>query len=282
VYDILYRSAFPSKLNSIPDCPDRLNYIGEIGSDIFGKTLGVVGSRKMTSYGRRVVERLIGPLAASGVTIVSGFMYGVDSYAHEVCLDFGGRTIAVLPYGIRYKRPHYQRGLYERILDSGGLVISEFDEDFPPAPWTFPKRNRIVAGLSDAVLVVEAAQESGSLITADLCLKYGRKLFAAPGPIDSVVSEGTNFLIQKGAAEAVTSAEDILRFFGLDGVRQSGFQGSLEGDEKLIFNLLSAEPLNVDQISEKTGIDAATVGYKTMEMCLLGVLKEQGGRFYVC
>ena len=274
---------FPAKLASIHDCPKKLNFIGKFDGKIFEKTLAVVGSRKITSYGKRVVEKLVGPVAASGVTIVSGFMYGVDAYSHEVCVGVGGRAVAVLPYGLDHGPPFYQKKLWDGILDNDGLIVSEFEDDFGGANWSFPKRNRVVAGLSDATMVVEGAKRSGSLITAGHCLENGRMLFAVPGPIDSVVSEGTNNLIKIGLASCATSATDILEFFGL--AESAGEVRTVpvfdDTHEEIIYSCVRLEPLTLDQISEKSGLDISTVGYKTMEMCLAGLLVQKEGRFYV-
>lgn len=276
---------FPSKLASIRDCPKELHYMwggGPFNGKILEKTLAVVGSRKMTSYGRRVVERLIGPVATAGVTIVSGFMYGVDEYVHKVCVETGGKAIAVLPYGLSHCPPS-QRTLWDGILDNGGLIVSEFNDDFGGADWAFPKRNRIIAGLADATMVIEGASKSGSLITAGKCIENDRKLFAVPGPIDSIVSEGTNNLIKAGLASLVTSPTEVLEFFGL--AQSAGEVRTMpvlrDAHEEIIYSCARLEPLTLDEISERSSLDISIVGYKTMMMCLAGVLIEKEGKFYV-
>ena len=160
-----------------------------------------------------MTEKLVTELAASGITIVSGFMYGIDAAAHKAALLAGGRTIAVMPCGIDLIHPEYQQDLYMEILNNKGLVISEYEGSRAPALWTYPQRNRIVAGLSKAVLIIEAGEKSGSLITANFAKKFGRKVFAVPGPITSENSKGIMQLIKEGA-EAVSSAQDILREYG--------------------------------------------------------------------
>ena len=187
---------------------------------LFNNCLAVVGSRRLTHYGEQAIERIVGEIAMArldsarqaGITIVSGFMYGGDALAHQIAVRVGGRTIAVMPCGIDRISPEDQEELYNDIIENNGMIISEYEGDMTPALWTYPRRNRIVAGLSQAVLVVEAGEKSGSLITANLAKKFGRKIFAVPGPITSSVSKGTNMLIKQGA-EMVTDAGDILKYF---------------------------------------------------------------------
>ena len=183
-----------------------------INLNIFSNCLAVVGSRKLTNYGKQTIERIVGELAIAGITIVSGFMYGADAEAHKTAVKVGGRTIAVMPCGINRISPEDQEELYNDIINNNGLIISEYEGDMAPVLWTYPRRNRIVAGLSKAVLIIEAGEKSGSLITANLAKKFGRKIFAVPGPITSSVSIGTNRLIKEGA-EMVTDAKGILRYF---------------------------------------------------------------------
>jgi len=212
---------YPELLKKIGKiAPKQLYYKGSWDSEIFKNCLAVVGSRRMTTYGRQVVEKIVGEAAAQGLTIVSGFMYGVDAASHKAALKVGGRTIAVMPCGIERIHPEYQQDLYVEILNSKGLVISEYEGDAQPAYWTYPQRNRIVAGLSKAALIVEAGERSGSLITAHLAQKFKRKLFVVPGPVTSENSKGIMQLIKEGATP-IGSAKDILDFYNLTpGVKQ--------------------------------------------------------------
>jgi len=205
---------YPKLLKKIVDPPKKLYYKGEWDEALFKNCLAVVGSRHLTSYGRRMTELLVSEIAAAGVTIVSGFMYGGDEAAHRVTLSVGGRTIAVMPGGIDVIHPEYQADLYRQILENQGLIISEFVGKLLPVNWMYAKRNRIVAGLSKAVLIIEAALNSGTLITAGYAKKFGRKIFAVPGPLTSEVSKGTVQLIKEGAV-VVTEAQDVLRYFSL-------------------------------------------------------------------
>ncbi len=175
-YVSLKDGKFPALLRGIKDVPERLYYRGEWRDELFERCLAVVGSRRMSEYGRRMTERLVFEVASRGVTVGSGFMYGVDATAHKAAVvagAAGGWTVAVVAYGVERACLGYMKGLYEQILGSGGLVISEYGEDEPPRKFMFPKRNRIIAGLCQATLVVEAGENSGSLSTASYAKKYG-------------------------------------------------------------------------------------------------------------
>lgn len=271
---------YPELLGKIDHPPRKLYYRGHWDEDIFKNCLAVVGSRKMTNYGLMAVEKIVKEVAAAGVTIVSGFMFGIDAASHRAALEGSGRTIAVMPCGINLVHPEYQGELYGDILKNQGLIISEFEGDFPPDSWTYPKRNRIVAGLSKATLIVEAAMKSGSLITAGFAKKYKRKLFALPGPITSKVSEGTNYLLKNGASP-VTSSKDILDFYGLKNspLRNSKFQKT-EGREKEILELLKREAMEIDDISRKFGLSASEIGATLSLMAMKGLISQKGRKYF--
>ncbi len=271
---------YPRLLKEISDPPKKLYYRGHWNKNIFENCLAVVGSRRMTSYGQIAIEKIVKEVAANGVTIVSGFMYGVDATAHQAALDGGGRTIAVMPCGINIIHPAYQEKLYNDILQNGGLIISEFEGDFPPDKWTYPRRNRLVAGLSQASFVVEAAPKSGSLITARLAQKYHRKLFALPGPVTSKVSEGTNNLLKKGAS-LVTSSEDILRFYGRKLGRQKNTPHvSLQGLEKDLLAFLKREPMEIDELSRNFEIPVSQIGTALSLMAMKGLIIQKGRKYF--
>ncbi len=274
--------AYPRALLEIQDPPKQLYYKGTWDEELFENCLAVVGSRHMTSYGRRATEQIVGDVARAGVTIVSGFMYGIDATAHKAAVEAGGRTIAVMPCGIERIHPEYQKELYEKILETGGLILSEWDGDMLPLLWTYPKRNRIVAGLAKATLVVEASLESGSLITADFAKKFGRKLFAVPGPITSEVSKGTAKLMQEGAM-VTQSADDILEYYdkkGLFAKRTSQASGSNLLEQKIL-EILARESLEVDLIARTLGISAAELGTTLSLMELQGMISQERGKYYV-
>jgi len=202
--------SYPEKLKHIYDPPVALYYRGSFALSEF--SVAVVGSRRTTNYGSITAKKLSYELAVRGVQIVSGMARGIDSMAHEGCLDAGGKTVAVLGCGPDYIYPPENARLYEGILAAGGLILSEYPPGTPPMQYNFPARNRIISGISSGVLVVEAAQRSGSLITAALALEQGREVFAVPGNIDCAYSRGTNSLIREGA-KIVLGVEDILEEF---------------------------------------------------------------------
>jgi len=230
---------YPQSLKRIKNPPKQLYYKGGWDSDIFKNCLAVVGSRRMTAYGKRAAEQFVTKIAAAGITIVSGFMYGIDAVSHRAALTVGGRTIAVMPCGINIIHPAHQEKLYNDILENNGLIISEFKDDFPPEIWTYPKRNRIVAGLSEATLVVEAGFKSGSLITANYAKEYRRKIFAVPGPITSSNSVGIIQLLKDGALIA-SKAKDVLDHYNLEKIdsiadRNNSNFGELERKTQTMF-----------------------------------------------
>jgi len=271
---------YPSLLKRIDTPPKKLYYRGCWDKSLFENCLAVVGSRRMTDYGKMVAEKVVKEIAAAGITIVSGFMYGIDATAHQAALEGNGRTIAVMPCGIDLIHPAYQEKLYNDILKKRGLIISEFEGVFPPDKWTYPKRNRIVAGLSKATLIVEAAMKSGSLITAELTKKYKRKLFALPGPITSKVSEGTNYLLKNGAS-LVTSSKNVLDFYGKGSSYQENLQrAQVKGIEKDILELLEREGTEIDEISRKFGLPASEIGTTLSLMTMKGLIFQKGRKYF--
>lgn len=271
---------YPSALKEIKNPPEKLYYRGNLSQKIFEKSLAVVGSRRITRYGKMVVEKLVGGLVSYKVTIISGFMYGTDTESHQKCLEFGGITVAVLGNGLNVIYPPENEKLYQKILDTGGLIISEYEPDFKPQLWTFPQRNRIVAGLASlGVLVIEAGEKSGSLITARFAREQGKKVFTVPGPITSSVSVGTNLLIQKHQAKMVLCAEDILgkkietpSLFSLE---------ELSPIEKKIYRVLEAESLTADEIAETIGQNVIETGKTLSLMALKGIISESVGKYYL-
>ena len=278
---------YPVLLRELKDAPKQLYYKGRWDETIFENCLAVVGSRQMTAYGRQVVEKIVGEAAAAGLTIVSGFMYGVDAAAHKAALKAGGRTIAVMPCGIDLIHPEHQQDLYVEILDNKGLVISEYQGDAQPAYWTYPQRNRIVAGLSRAVLIVEAGEKSGSLITAGLAKKFGRKVFVVPGPITSQNSKGIMRLMRQGAAP-VADAEDILKYYRKES--KSGPEAKIIRDRKGIRNvnrsegeildILQREPMHIDDLARALARPASELGTILSLLELRGLIRREGPKYY--
>jgi len=271
---------FPSLLREIKDCPKKLYYKGKWDKEIFENCLAVVGSRRMTNYGRQVEQQLVSEISAAGITIVSGFMYGGDAIAHQTAIRVGGRTIAVMPCGIELIHPEYQTDLYYDILKNNGLIVSEYEGKFAPRLWTYPRRNRIIAGLSKALLVIEAGLPSGTLITADYCKKFGRKIFAVPGPITSSVSLGTAKLLKEGAV-LTTSSQEILDYFGFVSNFREEKNQEINGLEKRIIKELEREPLEIDILKRNLKVSISEINSVLSLMELKNLIQKQGNKYYL-
>lgn len=249
----------------------------------FLPTIGVVGTRKITPYGRDVTELLTAELVHAGFTIVSGLALGVDGVAHGVTIDTKGKTIAVLGCGVDCCSPRENSNLYNRIVENGGAIISEVPLSHPPTVGTFPSRNRIVAGLSLGILVTEGAEDSGALITADYAFKNNRKVFAVPGQITSSLSKGPLKLLQKGAT-LVTNAQDIIKELNIQAPNnKSQITKKIVGDTKeetLILQLLSNEPMTFDMIVRNLKRESAVVGSVLSIMEIKGFIKNNVHGFY--
>lgn len=253
-------------LDDLSSPPKQLYYRGTWDESLFTKCAAVVGSRRMTQYGRMVVEKLVPQLVEAGFTIVSGFMYGVDQAAHRQCLAVGGRTIAVLGWGIHWNGIDEEDAKLMAEIEKNGLVISEW-EDQKPTLWTFPLRNRVVAAISNEVFVVEAAVKSGALITAKLATKLKRVLWAVPGPVTSSVSEGTNQLLAQGIARMwLPHAESRL---------------PLTSSSNPIIKLLETEGLDASGIARTLHQPIDEVGAQLSLLTLSGDIIEREGTYYV-
>lgn len=254
-----------STLHDLKDPPKNLFAVGAWDPQLFENCVAVVGSRKMTTYGRQAIERLVPQLVLADKTIVSGFMYGVDQYAHQVCIESGGKTIAVLGWGITTLLEDQDKIRAEQIIASGGLLLSEW-ENQQPTLWTFPVRNRIVAALASEVYVVEAAEKSGSLLTANLAHKLKRELYAIPGPITSRTSRGTNYLIRTGIAKAWL------------GDLPASTTKTKQSDPLL--NLIQAEPLTINEIARELAQPISGIGAKLSVLLVTGQVVEREGKYY--
>jgi DNA processing protein len=275
--------SYPEMLKEIGDAPVILYTKGEIQpQDRFA--IAIVGSRKLTHYGASAAEDISGNLAFMGFTVVSGMARGVDSICHKGALKAGGRTIAVLGSGPDVPYPPENKTLMDKIADSGG-VVSEFPPGTPPDKENFPRRNRLISGLSLGVLVIEATAGSGALITARYALEQGREVFAVPGNITSSNSEGTNELIKKGAV-LTRRAEDIVEELApvLKGFIRARDKIKIEitDEEKGICNLLSGEPKQIDVIFRESGLPASKALGILLGLELKGAVKQiTGKRFYL-
>ncbi len=272
---------YPRALKKIRNPPKQLYFRGRWNKDIFSDCLAVVGARKITRYGESVVENFIPDLVRARLTIVSGFMYGVDGKAHKVCLQNKGKTIAVLGCGLNVLYPVLNDKLYTEILENDGLVMSEYEKKVKPELWTFPQRNRIVAGLSKGVLVIEGGEKSGSLITARIGFQQKKPVMAVPGAINSSMSAGTNWLIRNGAI-AVTRAEEILEELEMISPRE-GIKDfapvRLSKEEQKIVDELEREELDLDELARKLKMKVDEMGALLSLMSLKQLVKEKNGEY---
>jgi len=237
--------------------------------------VAIVGTRKVTAYGRQVTQQLAAGLAAAGVVVISGMARGVDSLAHEAVLARGGDTVAVLGTGVDVVYPLGNRSLYEKMATNGGL-LSEFPPGFPPLPGNFPARNRIIAGLSRLVVVTEAAQKSGSLITARLAAEQGKDVLAVPGPITSDLSQGTSYLIKQGA-KLVTAVDDILGELQLALPAVKVNTAAMEPQQQRIWQALADGEKYTDELVRELKLPASQLGSILSIMAIKGWLVDLGG-----
>lgn len=271
---------YPPLLREIPDAPCLL-YMKGRGSDFEAPSVAIVGTRRPTHYGLKVSETLARDLASAGVTVTSGMARGCDTYAHRGALSVGGFTVAVLGTGVDVPYPGENAKLYNEIIDKG-LVVSEYPMGTPPVGYNFPKRNRIISGVSDGVVVAEAPLRSGALMTARLSLDYNREVLAVPGQITSGRSAGTNRLIKEGVA-IVTSVDDIFEALSItiapkeENDAQKG-KREIAGDELLVWKALRDEALHIDEIAGITDLGAAKASALLMQMELKGLVRQEAGK----
>jgi len=274
--------AYPALLHEIPDPPLVLYAKGDISLAASDMTLAVVGTRRPTHYGLRMAERISADMAGLGAVIVSGMARGCDMAAHNGALVAGGGTIAVLGTGVDRCYPAEARRLYDEVADKG-LLLSEFPLGAGPMPHNFPRRNRIISGLSRGVLVAEAPLRSGAMMTARLALEQNRDVFALPGPVTSYKSQGPNSLIKAGAV-LVEHAGDIFSAWGLGaGQREEPCHGETSragAEEACVLKTLLGGPLSIDEISARTGIETKDLGGLLLEMELKGLVDQRPGKIF--
>jgi DNA processing protein len=272
---------YPRSLRDIPQAPPVLYVLGSLtAADEW--SVAVVGTRHASTYGREAARDLASGLAANGVTVVSGLARGIDVVAHKAALDAGGRTIAVLGSGVDVIYPPEHKVMAQAIVQAGA-VISDYPMGTPPESANFPPRNRIISGLSKGVVVVEAGEVSGALITTDFAAEQGRDVFAVPGSILSRASKGTNKLIQQGA-KLVTGVADVLEELNLAMVNeQRTARAALPSDatEAKLLACLSGEPAHIDDIGAQVGLPISQVSGALAMMELKGMVRQVGGMSYV-
>lgn len=276
---ILEKDKIPEALREIPQPPKKLYLWGNLPSEDT-VCLAVVGSRKATTYGKDVVRKLISGLKGYPIAIVSGLAVGIDALSHEAALDAGLFAIAFPGSGISDEALSYNPNikLMKRIIDSGGCLISEFEPELKAAYYTFPMRNRLVAGISKAALIIEAQEKSGTLITARMALDYNKEVLAVPGPINSDYSKGTNRLIRQGATP-ITCSDDILEVLGFKVDRETKQQNLFEDarpEEKSVLKLL-VEPSSRDDLIRAMKLSTAEANALLSVMEIKGLIKEEMG-----
>ncbi len=275
---------YPKRLRDIYDPPALLYVRGELKKED-ELAVSIVGSRKTTPYGRWFTEKVSQELARYGVTIVSGMARGIDSLAHWGAISGGGRTIAVLGCGVDVIYPSENRNLFAKIIDHGA-ILSEFPIGSPPEGGHFPRRNRIISGLSIGVVVIQAGEKSGSLITANYALEQGREVFAVPGNVGTESSRGTHRLIKEGA-KLVESSEDILEEI-LPQWRRGGEaipkveapKPDLTQEERILYELLGETPLHIDAMIRESRLDPGKVSSLLLDLELKGLVSQWPGKCF--
>lgn len=277
---------YPKLLKQIADAPFVLYIKGKRGTTPINleRTIGVVGTRKMTPYGEEVTRKLVEGLVFAGFTIVSGMAYGVDACAHQAALDIGGTTIAVLGCGIDIIAPSSNARLYRTIADGHGAIVSEMPLGMRPNKGLFPARNRIISGLSLGVVVTEGADDSGALITARNAAEQGREVFAVPGPITSPYSRGPAKLLKNGA-KLVESVEDILEELNLRHVSHRGHvpgkrpEGETEQERKIL-DILADRRVHIDELTRVSGLTTSDVAATLTVLEVRGIICDFGEKVY--
>lgn len=266
---------FTQIISGIAKTPKSLYFMGNLPEKRL-PSVAIVGSRKPTSYGREVTERIAGELAAQGIVIVSGLALGVDGIAHQATLDAGGTTIAILANGLPDISPSSHRALAEAIVTSGGAIVSEYEPGTSVRSYQFLARNRIVSGLSDAVLITEAAARSGTLNTAMHALEQGKELFVVPGNITSPMSAGCNYLLKQGARVA-TCADDIIEIIAPELIRpQTTLALGANPEETAILKLLGQGIRDGDELQRSSGLDANTFASTLTMLEINGSIRALG------
>jgi DNA processing protein len=279
---------YPASLKAIYDPPPILYVKGNLLPDD-SHAISVVGTRNATTYGIKVAELLSGQLASRGITIVSGMAHGIDTFAHNGALNAKGRTIAVMGCGLDIVYPAENSSLFEKIVSSGA-VISEFSMGTKPHRGMFPRRNRVISGISLGTLVVEASKQSGAMITVDCALEQGREVFAVPGQIFSDTSKGTNELIKQGA-KLVDSVEDILNELPSYTFQPSEdeslknedalIESQLSQEESAIWKVINSSPIHIDDIAKRSALPIYKVSSTLVMLELKGLVQQLAGKMFV-
>lgn len=272
-----FDSRFPERLREIPESPGCIYLKGRL-PDPVEMTVGIIGARDGTEYGKMVARTLAKELSEYGISIISGMAYGIDTAAHEGALLGGGKTYAVLGCGVDICYPAINKKLYSKIQEEGG-IISEYPEGSPPLPHHFVARNRLIAGLSDILIVVEAKERSGTFITVDRALEQGKQVFVVPGRITDPLSRGCNRLLMEGASLCL-SKEDILSCFSIEAGKDNEKKPNLKGEEKRIYNALDLEGKHIDALYKELGIPLQSLYSVLVKMEIEGYCESFSSSYY--
>ena len=274
---------YPEKFRNLHDAPDGIYVQGQL-PEVNQPAVAIVGARMCSNYGKKQAYEFGKYLAQHGAAVISGLARGGDGYAHEGALDGGGKTYAILGCGLDHCYPAEHKNLWTRMVEAGGGIISEFPMCTPPQPWMFPKRNRLISALSDLVLVVEAKEKSGSLITADCALEQGKTVYAVPGRVGDKLSVGCNRLIFQGAGIAY-SPECLLSELHIDNSKEMSknekIKFGLASDLNLVYSCLDFEPQNLDEIVRQTDMSLARVSEILLRLELDGYVQQAGKNKFV-
>lgn len=282
---------YPRRLKEIHDPPAVLYAMGNITKELFQCPIAIVGTRRPTAYGQGLTKEVTAHLARAGATIISGMAMGIDALAHRAAIEADGKTVAVLASGVDECYPASNRKIYEAMASGKfGAVVSEYPPGITPEPWRFPARNRIISGLSEGVIVIEAGQKSGALITANMCFEQSRELMCFPGRVDSPMSEGTNALIACNKAHLIRDYKDALKELNwAETTAVSEEQAILTaeatmvqlfGREKEVYNLITKAPVHFDYLCEQTGLGAGELSATLTMLELADVIKRSEGDWY--
>ena len=280
---------YPEKLRMIFSAPRYFYYKGRLPGE--APAVAIIGARKCSHYGSEIAWRIARELAAQGIGVISGLAYGVDKAAHDGALAGGGATYGILGCGPDVCYPKGHKDTYERILMSGGGIISEYPPGTQPLSWFFPQRNRIIAGLSDGILVTEARKKSGTLITVSFGLEYGKNIYAVPGRVDDVLSEGCNYLIKEGAKLTLSAAdilEDLQPVFIEKAKKNSVhkcknyefLKNILASNEKMVYASLRLKPKHIEEIREETKLLPGELAAILENLSSYGCIKRYGQAYY--
>lgn len=269
---------FPKKLSMLPDCPYFLFCKGDI-SLLTKPSVAIVGSRMPSNYGRIVTDKFTKSLAENGLVIISGLAYGIDSIAHRKALECGGKTIAVLGSGFNFVYPAEHESLANEIAQKG-LLISEYCPSMKATRYSFPQRNRIIAGLADGVLITEASLKSGTIHTKDFALDYGKEIFAVPGNVNNEKSELPNDIIKSGQGQCVVRAEDILETFGIEKNIKKNKIFQLSFEEESIVKLLSQQDRDIDFLSKNCNLNINILNSCLTTLEIRGIIRRLPGEVY--